>query len=86
MITVECQNKFHALQEEEEENGEEENEEEPMEIIKETKELDLKHNSKVEGGTEKSMEITTEQNQMGTNTQKDGGKEEERIMRRLLQD
>lgn len=57
-----------------------------MEIIKETKELDLKQNSKVEGGTEESMEIIIEQNQMGTYTQKDNGKEEERIMRRLLQD
>ena len=57
-----------------------------MEIIKDTKEPDLNQNSKAEGGMEESMEMTTEQTQMGTDTQKDSGNEEERIMRRLLQD
>ena len=85
-VPVECQNKFKVLQEEEGEMEKEENVEVPMELIKDIKEPDLNQGSMVGGEVEESMDMTVEQPQMEIDPQKDSGSEEERIMKRLLQD
>jgi len=57
-----------------------------MEIIKETMEADLNQSREAEEGIGESIEMTIGQTQMGTDTQKDSGNEEERVMLRLVQD
>jgi len=57
-----------------------------MEIIKETNDNDIAHIRETEEGVGESLEIRIEQTQIGIESQKDNGNEEERIMRKLLQE
>jgi len=74
--------------EEDENKGErkeqEDNENEPMEIIKETKEQSITQNRELEEEMGESQGNIIGQTLMGTNSQKDNGNEEERIMKKLL--
>eukprot|EP00253_Pinus_taeda_P004844 PITA_04844 len=90
-ILAENQNKFQVLQDEEEEiedgnKDEEDDENAPMEIITETtgKNISQKREAEVEMG--ESQENIVEQMMKGSDNRKDNGTEEERIMKKLLQE
>lgn len=84
-ITLERQNKFKVLQEEEIEMGEkEDNEEETMENLKESGKQVSGQKETEHGEAEEKGEQTNEQIQMKIDPQKDKEGEEERIMRKLL--
>lgn len=81
-VSVECQNKFSILQEEEGEIEKEENVEEPMETNKNTKETDPNQDNLGKEWLEENAD--TKQMQMEIDPQKENGNEEERVMKWLL--
>lgn len=86
---IEIQNKFIILQEEEDENEGEKQEEEvneitPMEIIKEGKRKSMSPSKENEGELEGSQENMVEHSMTGPENKKEIGTEEEKIMKKLL--
>jgi len=82
-VSVECQNKFKVLQEEEGEMENAVSAEEPMEFAKDTKETDSNQGNMEKEGTEGNTKMSIEQLQMEIDPQKDSGR---RVMKRLVQD
>jgi len=90
-IPVENQNKFQVLQDEEEEieggkKAEEDDENAPKEIIIETIGKSISQNREGEVEMGESQENIVEQMQRESENRKDNGAEEERIMKKLLQE
>ena len=90
-IPVENQNKFQVLHDEAEETeggkkAEEDNENAPMEIIIETTGKSISQNREAEVEMGESQENIVEQMPRESDNRKDNGVEEERLMKKLLQE
>lgn len=90
-VDIESHNKFKTLQQDNEEKEdkiveEDGAEDEPMEIVKEGKDKDTAKVGETKEGIGEKVEIIKEQVQMETETPKGNEVEEERIMRKLIQE
>jgi len=83
-ISLEMQNKFKILQEEDSGLEKEVSDEEPMEILKEVGKQEIGKEDIEQGEVEEKEEHANEETPMEVDIQKDKGGEEERTMRKLL--